>query len=277
MPASAPTPAPTPGLQAGDWLDLAGSLAPRSVDFLYADIPFGTGRAQRTPPRAASVPGRAHGSISHAIYADPLTDPAALARWLDARLAATRHALKPTALVAIHCDWRACAHVRITLDQLFTPAAFVNHLIWSYALGGSSPRAFARKHDDILLFANAPGQHYFNPPRTPATSQRLKGRTKKMTDVLAIPAINNMAKERTGYPTQKPLALLTLLVGACSPPGGLVLDPCCGSGTTLEAARSLGRRAVGFDLSPEAVTIAGTRLAPVASAPPARPKSPRAR
>src|SRR5690606_14779178 len=97
-------------------------------------------------------------------------------------------------------------------------------------------------------------------PLVPATSRRMAGRMKKATDVLAIPAINNMAAERTGYPTQKPLALLEVLVRACCPPGGTVLDPCCGSGTTLVAAVRTGRRAVGCDLSPEAVRIAQERL-----------------
>jgi site-specific DNA-methyltransferase (adenine-specific) len=88
----------------------------------------------------------------------------------------------------------------------------------------------------------------------------MKGRTKKATDVLAIPTINNMSRERTGYPTQKPLALLDVLVRACCPPGGLVLDPCCGSGTSLIAAARSGRRAIGCDTSAEAVAIAGDRL-----------------
>jgi DNA modification methylase len=89
----------------------------------------------------------------------------------------------------------------------------------------------------------------------------MKGMLKKATDVLDIPSINNMAAERVGYPTQKPLALLELLVKACCPPGGVVLDPCCGSGTTLVAARACGRRAIGCDLSPGAVRLAGERAA----------------
>jgi DNA modification methylase len=97
----------------------------------------------------------------------------------------------------------------------------------------------------------------------PATSVRLKGQLKKMTDVLDVPSINNMAAERTGYPTQKPLELLRILVSACCPPGGLVLDPCCGSGTTLVAAVESGRAAIGIDRSDAAIRTAERRLAAV--------------
>ncbi len=146
------------------------------------------------------------------------------------------------------------------LDDLLGPDRFVNHLVWSYGLGGSSPRRFARKHDDILFYCVDPEAYYFEAPMVPSSSRRMAGRPKKATDVLEIPSLNNMAHERTGYPTQKPLALLDLLVRACCPPGGTVLDPCCGSGTTLVATASSGRRAIGCDLNPDAIEIATARL-----------------
>ena len=261
------TAGPRARVEVGDWLALAATLEAQSVDFVYADIPFGTGRVHRTPAganrvasRVASREGGGAGGADAASFDDRFAGPAELAAWLRARLVVTLPAVRDSGLVAIHCDWRACAHVRLLLDELLGPAAFVNHLIWSYGLGGSSPRGFARKHDDILLFARRAGAHWFEAPRVPATSARLRGQSKKMTDVLAIPAINNMAAERTGYPTQKPLALLEVLVGACCPPGGVVLDPCCGSGTSLVAAARLGRDAVGFDVSKRAAQIARERL-----------------
>jgi site-specific DNA-methyltransferase (adenine-specific) len=88
----------------------------------------------------------------------------------------------------------------------------------------------------------------------------MRGQMKKASDVIDIPSINNMAIERVGYPTQKPLALLELLIGACSPPGSLVLDPYCGSGTTLVAAQRLKRCFIGVDVNLEAVEIARSRL-----------------
>ncbi|MFG0305540.1 MAG: DNA-methyltransferase [Phycisphaerales bacterium JB040] len=228
-----------------DWLTGAPGLDRASVDLLYADPPFNTGRAK------VGRSGR---------YQDTWADASAWTGWLEERLRATLPALKPTASVLLHVDWRTSHHARFVLDRVLGPDRFVNHLVWSYGLGGSSPRRFARKHDDILFYSVEPGGHWFEPPRVPATSNRMRGEFKKATDVLDIPSINNMASERVGYPTQKPLALLELLIGACCPPGGLVLDPCCGSGTTLVAASRLGRRAVGFDLSADATDVTRRRL-----------------
>lgn len=245
-----------------DWLAGAAALAPASIDLLYADIPFNTGAPKCTPIGAGRVYGRLSAlGASGAAYADAFADTAGFLAWLEARLRATLPALTPAASILIHCDWRTSHRVRVLLDDLLSPGAFVNHLIWSYGLGGSSPRRFARKHDDILWYSLNPATCYFEPPRIPATSARLRGQTKKMTDVLDIPSLNNMAAERTGYPTQKPLALLRLLVNACCPPGGVVLDPCCGSGTTLVAAAELARGAIGFDRSPVAVSLARRRVA----------------
>lgn len=239
----------------GDWLSAAVDLPLDSVDFLYADPPFNTGRTQSSPARAA-----AKGRDSEAAYLDRWATMGDYIAWLRERLVATRPAMKRSGVIAIHCDHRACHHIRLLLDELLGEANFVNHLIWSYGLGGSSPRRFARKHDDILVYAIDADRYFFEPPMVPATSQRLRGQLKKATDVLDIPSLNNMAAERTGYPTQKPLELLTMLVAAFSPRGGTVLDPCCGSGTTIEAAMHLGRNAIGFDLNPRAVEIASRRL-----------------
>jgi DNA modification methylase len=228
-----------------DWLDAARRMTPASIDLVYADPPFNTGQERN---------GRA------GAYGDTWDSMDAYLDWLRQRLEATLPLLKPTGSLLLHLDQRASHHARLLLDELLGADRFVNHLIWSYGLGGSSPRRFARKHDDILFYCVDPGLYWFEPARVPATSNRMAGQTKKATDVLDVPTINNMARERTGYPTQKPLALLELLVGACCPPGGLVLDPCCGSGTTLVAAATLGRRAIGIDLNADGVAIARRRL-----------------
>ncbi|MFI4854477.1 MAG: DNA-methyltransferase, partial [Phycisphaerales bacterium JB065] len=209
-----------------DWLDgvttHAAAIGLRTddapaVDLLYADPPFNTGKKQ---------------AASSGDFADawPTTD--AYLAWLRERLEPTIDLIKPTGSILLHVDWRTSHRVRVLLEELLGEDCFVNHLVWSYGLGGSSPRRFARKHDDILFYSRMPDAHWFEPPMVPATSRRMAGQMKKATDVLDVPSINNMAAERVGWPTQKPLALLEMLVGACCPPGGLVLDPCCGSGTT---------------------------------------------
>lgn len=240
---------PSACIEESDWLDCVCGLARASVDFVYADPPFNTGVRKR---------GEA-GS-----YDDAWATIDDWLGWLGERLTATVPAVKATGLILLHLDWRTSHRARVMLDDLLGAECFVNHLIWSYGLGGSSPRRFARKHDDLLLYCVDPQRYWFEPPMVPATSVRLAGKLKKATDVLDIPALNNMAKERTGYPTQKPLALLELLIGACCPPGGVVLDPCCGSGTTLVAARRTGRVGIGCDSNPGAIEIARQRVADAA-------------
>lgn len=248
-------------VEQSDWIDANTMVRVDAVDFLYADPPFNTGVAKTSP-----VNGSRKGRATSARYADSFGSTGDFIAWLRPRLEASIPLIKPTGLVCIHVDWRTSHHVRLLLDELLGEDRFVNHLIWSYGLGGSSPRRFARKHDDLLLYGLDPDRYYFDPPRVPATSRRLSGMTKKATDVLDIPSLNNMAAERTGYPTQKPLALLELLVRACCPAGGVVLDPCCGSGTTLVATANAGggRKAIGLDINPDAVATARRRLEAVA-------------
>jgi site-specific DNA-methyltransferase (adenine-specific) len=226
-----------------DCLDVLRDLPPVCVDLVYLDPPFNTGVVK---------------SGANGTFGDRWANVGDYVAFLRPRIAEMHRALKPTGSILLHCDWRTCHHLRALLEEIFGPENFVNHVIWSYGLGGSSPRRFARKHDDILFYGRSSGYH-FNPPMVPATSVRMKGKRKKATDVIEIPAINNMAAERVGYPTQKPLALLELLVRACSPPGGLVLDPFCGSGTTLVAAQALGRRFLGVDSGADAVAVSSKR------------------
>lgn len=241
-----PVPPPPGVIHQADWLETCDRVPPGSIDFFYTDPPFNTGTAQTD--RAGS-------------FADRWATTDLYIAWLEERLRATLPALKPSAVVVLHLDWRTSHHARLLLDRLLGADRFVNHLIWSYGLGGSSNRRFARKHDDLLVYTLDPALYYFKPPMVPATSARLKGKLKKATDVLDIPSLNNMAAERTGYPTQKPLELLTLLINAFCPPLGTVLDPCCGSGTTLVAAAVLGRAFIGGDANPDAVALTRQRVA----------------
>lgn len=244
------------------------------VALAYLDPPFGTGR-------------------DFGAYDDRWKEGRmGLVASLRPRLEAIHALLAADGSILVHLDHRVAHVVAVLLDDLFGPGdrdprrgdptpGFRNEIIWSYGLGGSSKRFYPRKHDTILWYTKG-DRWTFDPPKIPARSQRMKGLWKKQLDVFVGPpsldalddatlpsdvwdvaAINNMAKERTGYPTQKPLALLERLVVAHSNAGDLVLDPYCGSGTTLVAARRTARRAIGIDASAEAVRVARARLAKV--------------
>jgi site-specific DNA-methyltransferase (adenine-specific) len=256
-----------------DALDLLERIPDGSIDLVYLDPPFGTGVA-----RAGSTGNR---------YPDAL--PAGLdghLAWLRRLLTQTHRVLRPTGSIFLHLDWRVAHRARIALDEIFGEPCFRNEIVWRYGLGGGAPRdAFARKHDTILFYARAAGAT-FHAERGPVTAameakyahvdelgrryQNAHGRRyylqggKRLDDVWEIPALSPTARERVGWPSQKPLALLERIVRAASNPGGCVLDPCCGSGTALVAAARLGRRAVGGDREANAVELTATRLAEVA-------------
>ena len=176
------------------------------------------------------------------------------------RLQELHRVLKPTGSIYLHCDSNAAHYLRLMMDVIFGADNFLNHIVWCYGLGGSTRRRWPRKHDDILWYSRTPDGHYFDADKIPATSARMAGRDKKAPDYWLIPTLNNMAKERCGYPTQKPEALLERIIRSSSREGELVLDPFCGSGTTLVVAERLGRSWVGIDINPAAVQTAGERL-----------------
>ena len=245
------------------------SLPAGTIDLIYADPPFFTGKS-RTP-----VSG---------LHAFPDSWPGGLADYLAflrPRLEEMRRLLKPTGTLFVHLDWHAVHYVKVLLDELFGYDHFLNEIVWSYRTGGLSRRWFARKHDTILAYARQAGRHKFNVLRdgtfrTDGLNFDTDGRPYKntragrlyfhpegpaMTDVWEVPFLSTVALERTGYPTQKPEALLERIIRAATDEGDLVADFFCGSGTTLAAARRLGRRWLGCDLSAAAVRIARQRLA----------------
>jgi site-specific DNA-methyltransferase (adenine-specific) len=249
--------------------DLLTLVPDGTIDLVYLDPPFGTGvaRTGRTGTRYEdSLPDGREGQLA----------------WLRGVLAECRRTLRPSGSLFLHLDWRISHRARVLLDELFGEACFRNEIVWHYGLGGGAPRdAFARKHDTILFYARSRGAT-FNVERGPVTSamdakyahvddegrryQNAHGQRyylrggKRLDDVWELPALAPTARERVGWPTQKPLALLERIVRAASDPGGCVLDPCCGSGTALVAAAGLGRRAVGGDRAEAAVDLAEARL-----------------
>ena len=189
--------------------------------------------------------------------------------YMSIRLLEMRRLLKPTGSIYLHIDPKVSHYLKIVMDEIFGRTRFLNELVWTYGLGGSSKNAYSRKHDIILLYTKTE-KYTFHKPQIPATSQKMKGKMKGATDVwenlseyseleedtlLKIATINNRAYERTGYKTQKPLALLTRIIEASSNRGDVVLDPFCGCATTCIAAEGLGRDWVGIDISQEAYSL----------------------
>ena len=180
--------------------------------------------------------------------------------YMSIRILEMKRILKPNGSIYLHCDSKMSHYLKLVMDAIFEKQNFTNEIIWHYGLGGSSKRTFSRKHD-IILFYTKSSQYFFDKPQTYATSNRLKGKLKGMSDVwIDIPSLNNLAKERTGYPTQKPIELLNRIVCSSCPKNGIVMDPFCGSGTTLMACKNLGIKFIGIDMSLDACNIASKRL-----------------
>ena len=200
--------------------------------------------------------------------------------YMAQRIIELHRILKPTGSFYLHCDPTASHYLKLLLDCIFGKENFRNEIVWCYRQGGRGKSHFARKHDIILFYARSDKNiFYSDATRVPydgtggyQTSGR--GVTHKDTgkvylpnalgkipeDWWDIPTIPPMAKERTGYPTQKPLALLHRIIKASCPEGGVVLDPFCGCATTCVAAQQLGRKWVGIDIETKAVEVLVERL-----------------
>jgi DNA modification methylase len=176
------------------------------------------------------------------------------------RLCLMRELLSDSGSIYLHCDWRVNGLLHQMLDEVFGRECFLNEVVWFYGLGGSSSRYWPRKHDYLLWYSKKPDGHYFEADRIAATSQRMKGQSKKCPDYWDIPSINNMADERNDYATQKPEALLERVIKSSCPEGGLVADFFCGSGTTGAVAERLGRRWIMADLGRFAIHTSRKRL-----------------
>jgi site-specific DNA-methyltransferase (adenine-specific) len=268
-----------------------------SVDLIYADPPFNSGHAYySTHKREAGPNFHDAWKWDAAVYHETVAQlPVGLAQTLEAlrevigqnealaycaslapRLAELKRVLKPTGSLYLHCDTRMSHYLRLMLDALFGRRNFRNEIVWAYRTGGAGKRNFSRKHDAILFYT-ASSNYTFHPQHERIRYRKPFFSAKQdeqgfyadvlLRDVWEIPAVINVSAERTGYPTQKPLALLERIVAASSNEGDLVLDPYCGSGTTLVAAQKLGRRWIGIDVNQEAVEVAVKRLKPVTQAP----------
>jgi site-specific DNA-methyltransferase (adenine-specific) len=222
--------------------------------------------------------------------------------YMAPRLVELHRALRPTGSLYLHCDPTASHYLKVLLDRVFGPEGFRNEVVWRYRRWPAKSRRFQRMHDVLLFYAKTRA-HVFEPlygyeglaastRKTFGTKRqradfssghRKPGQTDEespgppLSDVWDVPIIAPVAKERVGWPTQKPEALLERVIRASSREGDVVLDPCCGSGTALVVAQRLGRRFVGVDVSSVAIHLAERRLAAAfPGAPPPRIVGPRA-
>lgn len=169
-------------------------------------------------------------------------------------------------VMIVHLDWHAVHYVKVALDEYLGYDRFLNEIIWWYNSGGASKRWLARKHDNLLVYVKGP-DYTFNVLREPYATPNVEGRAgfhpegRMLTDVWDISFISTTSKERTGYSTQKPLALLERIIAIYSKLGDIVLDPYAGSGTTGAAAEIMGRDSILCDINPDAVALMHQRLA----------------
>jgi adenine-specific DNA-methyltransferase len=236
----------------GDNLHVMRQLPSESIDLIYIDPPFFSGR-QYNVIFGDQNEVRSFNDIWEGGMPGYLV-------WLNARLYEMKRLLKKTGSIYVHCDWHASHYIKVEMDKIFGYENFLNEIIWCYGLGGSSSRYWPRKHDVILWYSRTPNGHHFVPEKVPATSQRMAGELKKAPDYWDIPTINNMAKERIGYPTQKPEKLLERIIRSSCPEEGIVADFFCGGGTTPAVAQRLGRRWIACDQSRVAIAVTADRL-----------------
>ena len=252
---------------AGDNLEVMRGMDAESVDLIYADPPFGTGQ-------------------DWSAYVDKRTGDEYLA-WIEPRLTEMHRMLKPAGSIYLHCDPTMSHYLKVLTDAIFGRSNFRNEVIWSYNSRTMTTKWFAKKHDVLIFYAREHKGMRFYPDavripyrpeslvqynQTDAQGRRYKAQSggqrtyineagQPCPDVWDIQLLGSRDKERTGYPTQKPLALLDRIVKASSKIGSVVLDPFCGSGTALVAAQSLGRQWIGIDSNHDAVRLSRSRLA----------------
>ncbi len=264
----------------GDCLNVLSSLRISTIDLAYVDPPFCTQRQHRLSTLDRTI---------EYSFDDRWKSLSEYGDFLLERLRIIHLALAPTGSLFFHCDKTASHIARFLLDEIFGPANFRAEIIWHYKRWSNSARNLIPAHQTIFFYSKTEN-YKFNTVLTdysPTTNvdQILQRRTRDqsnksvydrddngnvvyngtkkgvpLSDVWEIPFLNPKAKERTGYPTQKPVLLLQRIIELVTDPGDLVLDPFCGSGTTLVAAQMLTRKAIGIDTSKEAVALTNQRL-----------------
>ena len=252
-------------------------LPSNSVDLIYLDPPFFSNRHYEViwgdEAEVRSFEDRWEGGVYH--YVD----------WMRDRVMEMWRVLKPTGSLYLHCDWHASHYLKVMLDEVLGTEHFQNEIIWYYKGAGVSPRRWARRHDSILWYTRGKDWHFDPDPvrgeYAESTRERfshyignvrgghdfglqqLNPKGKHPDDVWHIKIVAPSAKDRLGYPTQKPEELLQRIILSSSKEGDVVLDPFAGCGTTLVVAHRFKRHWVGIDISPTACNLMKRRLVKV--------------
>ena len=269
-----------------------------SMRMVYLDPPFNTGRAQlrrTTSHSRASAPEaepaddgaaadgaadsapsptawQGFGGESYVRTVQALTsyDDRFADYWafLAPRLQEAYRLLDDRGTLYLHLDYREAHYAKVALDALFGRDCFLNEIIWAYDYGAKSRSRWPTKHDTILVYVKDPERYLFDSTEVDREPYMAPGlvtpekaaRGKLPTDVWWHTIVGTTSREKTGYPTQKPVGILRRMIQASTAPGDWVLDPFAGSGTTAAAARALGRRSVSIDSGADAVAVMATRL-----------------
>ena len=260
----------------GDNLAVLKLIPDSSVQLVYIDPPFNTGREQQrskvTTKRnnegnRIGFKGERYETVKSTVlsYDDQFAN-----YWdfLEPRIEEAFRVLSNSGTLYLHLDYREAHYAKVLLDALFGPECFLNEIIWAYDYGGKSKSRWPAKHDTILVYVKDPKNYYFNseevdrePYMAPGlvTPEKIE-RGKLPTDVWWHTIVSPTGKEKTGYPTQKPVGILRRIIQASSKPGDVVLDFFAGSGTTGFVANELGRRFILVDQNPESIQVIKNRL-----------------
>lgn len=268
----------------GDNLEILREMTSASVELIYVDPPFNTGKRQARPQmktirdeagdrvgfggrryRTELIANKRPAGVKGG-YADDFED---FLGFLKPRLKQARRVLTATGSLFFHIDYREVHYCKVLLDKIFGRECFQNEIIWAYDYGARATKKWPAKHDTILWYTKHPEQYTFNlesSDRIPYMAPKLVGpvkaaRGKTPTDVWWHTIVSPTGKEKTGYATQKPLGILERIVRVHSNPGDRVLDFFAGSGTTGVAAARNGRDFCMVDQSDEAITVMQKRLA----------------
>jgi site-specific DNA-methyltransferase (adenine-specific) len=260
----------------GDNLAVLKSIPDSSIQLIYIDPPFNTGREQQrskvTTKRSdqgnrIGFKGQRYETVKSTIisYDDQFAN---YWEFLEPRLEEAFRVLNQTGTLYLHLDYREAHYAKVLLDALFGPHCFLNEIIWAYDYGGKSKSRWPSKHDTILVYVKDPANYYFDsesvdrePYMAPGlvTPEKVE-KGKLPTDVWWHTIVSPTGKEKTGYPTQKPIGILRRIIQASSKEGDTVLDFFAGSGTTGFVANELGRRFILVDQNPESIEVIKNRL-----------------